>query len=75
MDVNRFNTLNAINWDRPNWMAHVAAIGLTGADLSREEWFDHWLNYAMPYDGSTPTDVMNAEPVDEFEDSRDAAGR
>ena len=74
MDVNRFNTINGIFNDRPNWMAHVEAIGLTAKDLTREEWFDHWLAYAMPYDDSTPVDEMDAEPVSQNEDSRDAAG-
>ena len=74
MTFNQFTKTVGIYQDRPAWHAYVTEQGLAGADLSRDEWFDWWLDYCLPIDGSTPQDVMEAPHEHPVIEGRDIAG-
>ena len=79
MTFNEFTKSAGINYDRHNFHAYVVEECGESVEMGEAEWWDLWFDYIaptddIPFDGSTPADVRDAEPVDEFEDSRDAAG-
>jgi len=59
----------------PDWASPIAPgtdIELRAADErnARKRWI---ASLEIPFDGSTPASVMNAEPASQYQDSKDAA--